>query len=325
MSCSTNQKRSMISRLDPQGFWSIFNRKTGLFIRGELPDGSDPIYSSFPELVDCKITNQCYGGCSYCYMNSTPDGKHCSLDDYKRILKELAEGGTNQIALGGGEPTLHPQFAEILKLTREAGIVPTYSTGAIYINPDILRATKDYAGAAAVSWHTKHAYRSIKLLCDRRIKTNVHIILNPHHFDYIEKLINFFDNSADPIPNAIVFLRYKPIGRAKDLPTHQIHDKDWEHFFEIIEEEHPYKIGFDACLMPLVNKYLTVPEEYFELCDAGRFSCYIDAVELKMAPCSFAPRKFQLYDGVNISRRWRWMVLHAREEPCRIGLFETTT
>ena len=79
-----------------------------------------PIYEMY--IVNIDITKHCHHACPYCirYMRHLRADKkyHISLDDFQKALDSLAEW-PNQIGLCGGEPTLHPQFPEILRLVNE--------------------------------------------------------------------------------------------------------------------------------------------------------------------------------------------------------------
>ena len=52
------------------------------------------------------------------------------------------------------------------------------------------------------------------------------------------------------------------------------------------ENKNVLKIGFDSCSISGVVKYLDVNSNFYEGCDAGRFSAFIDE-NLRMMPCSF--------------------------------------
>src|SRR5262249_39404135 len=63
-----------------------------------------------------EITSSCNLTCPMCYASSAPGGKHLSVEDVKRAIDRLVEveGRPEILQLSGGEPTLHPRFAEIL-------------------------------------------------------------------------------------------------------------------------------------------------------------------------------------------------------------------
>ena len=58
-----------------------------------------------------SITTRCNMQCSHCCMSATSEGKDMSLEVFKAAI-QLDECAT----LGGGEPTLHPQFEKFLFL-----------------------------------------------------------------------------------------------------------------------------------------------------------------------------------------------------------------
>jgi organic radical activating enzyme len=136
--------------------WTLFNRSTGAKLRLELNPGealelvdisgkpapratlvpvehweedlSEPKKMGSPELVDVKITDYCDIGCAYCYQGSTTEGKHAKMEDIKILARELFKAGVLEVAIGGGEPTRHPQFVEILELFNAHGIVANFTT-----------------------------------------------------------------------------------------------------------------------------------------------------------------------------------------------------
>jgi uncharacterized radical SAM superfamily Fe-S cluster-containing enzyme len=63
-----------------------------------------------------EITASCNLECPMCYAGSGPRGAHLSLDEVKQAIDRLVEveGRPEVLQLSGGEPTIHPQFAEIL-------------------------------------------------------------------------------------------------------------------------------------------------------------------------------------------------------------------
>ncbi len=83
---------------------------------------------SAPELVDVKITDACPYRCAFCYQGSLPEGQHASLASIGLIADRLAQEQVFEVALGGGEPTLHPDFPEILEIFLARGITPNFTT-----------------------------------------------------------------------------------------------------------------------------------------------------------------------------------------------------
>lgn len=101
-----------------------FDKRSGqlMLFRGER------LVSDTPELIDLKITDYCPFGCSFCYQGSTADGKHADFGEIERFADLCFELGVFEVAIGGGEPTLHPRFLDVLSLFAERGILAHFTT-----------------------------------------------------------------------------------------------------------------------------------------------------------------------------------------------------
>ena len=71
---------------------------------------------SAPTLVDFQITEQCNMGCPHCYASAVPGGEHVPWEDIVRVVEQLHDCGVCQLAIGGGEPLLHPKIIDLLEL-----------------------------------------------------------------------------------------------------------------------------------------------------------------------------------------------------------------
>ncbi len=288
-----------------QKYKVMFNQKTGLFARVE-EKGVDEIFWSKqgPELLDISITNWCDQGCSFCYKNSNLMGNHMSLEDYEIIIKQASETNVFQVALGGGNPNQHPDFVEILKITREKyNIVPSYTTNGKGLTKEILKATRKYCGAVAVSMYEPYEVteKAVDLFKEYGVRVNLHYVLNSKS---IISAIKLLENGHKLLEksNAIIFLNYKPIGNNKDNNLLLKNSSYIQKFFMLVDNhKQPIKIGFDSCMVSGIVKYM---KNYnivsLEACDAGRFSAYISE-DLKMYPCSFMVESFQGEDLISNS------------------------
>lgn len=69
-----------------------------------------------PHRIYVALTNHCNRACPWCSTYSSPDGNtFLNLDAFRAIMPEE---GRFQIQLEGGEPTIHPQFWEFVRLAR---------------------------------------------------------------------------------------------------------------------------------------------------------------------------------------------------------------
>lgn len=79
----------------------------------------DNLTPSFPESFDLKITNKCDNHCKFCHEMSNPDGTH---GDLTMSFFDDIQSGT-EIAIGGGNPLLHPQLSWFLEKMKLKGVI----------------------------------------------------------------------------------------------------------------------------------------------------------------------------------------------------------
>ena len=72
-----------------------------------------------------EITERCNLTCPTCFAGSSPQHSHMmDLDEFTRQVDQLVAGGksgSDMIQLSGGEPTIHPQFIEMVELLFDRG------------------------------------------------------------------------------------------------------------------------------------------------------------------------------------------------------------
>lgn len=270
--------------IDTNGYCSLFDPVKGVSIRGGI-DGKEPFWKpSGPELLDISITNYCERQCSFCYRKSNLEGVHMGLDLYRRIILEAKELGVFQVALGGGNPNQHPDFLEILKITKENGIIPSYTTNGIGMTEAIYKTTKQTSGAVAVSWYEPYSIprKVIDECCKHNIPINLHFVLSD---DTIENAELLLEEECISKVNAVIFLNYKPLGLT---PKEVLHNSSkLDRFLSKVLSFEKCKIGFDSCmisyLVPFISK---INIDSIDFCEAARFSAFISEKGM-MYPCSF--------------------------------------
>ncbi len=253
----------------------------------------NPPMSPWPELADISISNRCSKGCAFCYRNSTPDGGMLTLGEYKLILDELTSptwGPPFQIALGGGEPTDHPQLIEILEETKSRGIIPNLTTNGDNLSLIQIEAFKRFCGAIALSVSTINSVKISSLLSalsQAGVRTNIHFLLSKSSIEIATGIINGKYDYVFRQANAVIFLTHKPMGRAN--PTDCIlFNQELQNFLTIVNKpKSKIRFGFDACFVPLLLKYTNIDQRFVDSCECGLFSVYIDE-KMNVKPCSFS-------------------------------------
>ncbi|WP_175408091.1 radical SAM protein [Streptomyces sp. TRM64462] len=114
-----------------------------------------------PTFLELEITGRCQLTCpSHCYAEAGPTKSHGAMtaDDWRRVISDAAAIGVEKIQMIGGEPTLHPHFAGLVRHALGEGLgVQVYSNlyrvklehWALFEHPRVSLATSYYSDQAA--------------------------------------------------------------------------------------------------------------------------------------------------------------------------------
>lgn len=96
-----------------------------------------------PLAVNFHLYPRCNLHCTFCYAGFPDTRTHLPLAQAKDVIDRLAAAGTDKITFVGGEPTLHPHLAELVRHAASLGLVTCVVT-----NGARLRQVLDDAGDA---------------------------------------------------------------------------------------------------------------------------------------------------------------------------------
>jgi len=289
-------------------YWVIYDSRSGNKIRFSFdPNNMDAegyVKSATPELVDVKITDYCPFGCEFCYQASTPNGLHASPDKINRLMDHLAELEVFEVALGGGEPTMHPQFAEILQYCHTNKIKPNFTTfSKKWLNDtNIVHAVKEYCGGIGVSVHNEKDLDKVEDIAEtindtrnnfgqsiwsNSVQIMAQYVLGAHDQDDSIQLIKAAWDRHIPI----LLLGYKDVGFGADFAKHNI--EGIEVALKLLLDD------IERCRYATLSVDTAVLDQHPQLCEVlgiskaltsspeGKFSMYIDLVNEKMAKSSY--------------------------------------
>ena len=100
----------MKKRIESQGI-HFFDRVSGTHILFDEIKTSPETWSLVPRTVSIGITDKCDLSCSHCHVPKY--GRSLSHEQVLHLCLELDKRGTFDIAIGGGEPLLHPDLISI--------------------------------------------------------------------------------------------------------------------------------------------------------------------------------------------------------------------
>lgn len=328
--------RDLFTRHDGS-VWTLFNRGTGAKLVLDLSthenlsdyEVSKAFRPCLPELVDIKVTDKCVAGCSYCYMNSTPDGDEPSFEKLKPYFRSL-KGKVFEVALGGGEPTDHPEFYKILRYLSRCVPSVAFTTKSLrwYKNFKTIGAVRRYVSAYAHSVDDAKEMREVWTVASRAFESfhlpgtyvsfpsvNIQYILDAHLLDTLYRILDSYLD-CEPytkkenvrIPGNLVLLGYKSSGRGGQAPYH---NRGWLQgvldYYRKAERERKWglpSLGIDTLL---ARQYLDelkaakISTSLYYL-DEGKYSMYIDAVRDTFAPSSYERVHEQSIEGMPLDQ-----------------------
>lgn len=285
---------------------AFFNRKDGTKIRFAIGSYSK---ASKPELVDLKITDYCSFGCSFCYQNSTLQGKHASMENIDFAIAELAKAKVFECAIGGGDPLEFPDIVEVLQKFYNAGIVPNFTTKfpakVRKLWPEIGHLIGGFAYSAETPGQIRSAAKLMRMI--PKEKVNLHYVMGlgdrEHFMEYMK--------AAHEVGYRVTLLGYKTTGRGKAVIPHPY---DWwvEAVDKLIELDQCPTLSIDT---PLAHQYeSSMPvESYMFHTHEGAYSMYLDLVTLSMGASSFDEKETL----VPFTKDWR--KIYRRSEFARPG------
>jgi len=290
----TESSGVFVCRKDGQ-WWTLMNRFSGAKIRLSLQKDPKPyVKAKSPELVDLKITNYCPFGCDYCYQDSTENGKHGDIKKIDQILMAMDDLEVFEVAIGGGEPTMSPHFAYILKQCKRHSIVPNFTTRnhAWLKDESITELVRESTGRFAYSVdNSMDAYRIYMAVEAAKL-------LNDHNerrlsFQYVmgsgsQETFKSVVKAACDLHCDLTLLGFKEVGRGKGY-QYWDYSKEWLNVLEEMKKDkYIPRIGIDTALANEAKNELYKKKYEPLVCfKEGTFSMYIDAVEMRMGPSSF--------------------------------------
>ncbi len=259
-----------------------------------------------PELVDVKITDYCGYGCKFCYQGSTKEGQHAPLSRIEEIFDELADMNVFEIAIGGGEPAHHPDFARILEAGTARGLSVNFTAyGLDWLkNPEILAVMNKNRGVGVgISVHSARdiakVERARNLLKEERIygvDLIAQTVVGATPPATISKLVEVCGEAQIPL----LLLGYKETGRGADFNRKTVSRDKVREILKAARKQTEktsewgfitnFHLSVDTAFLDLwgdVLDELNIPRT-LRTSPEGKFSCYVDAVEDTVGPSSYA-------------------------------------
>lgn len=103
-----------------------------------------------------EITGKCQLECGHCYADSGPNRDHGSmqLDDWQRVIGQLANMGAQSVQFIGGEPMLHPSLDQLLDSATQVGLKTEVYSNLVIVPSKIWDSVKRNKASLATSYYS---------------------------------------------------------------------------------------------------------------------------------------------------------------------------
>jgi MoaA/NifB/PqqE/SkfB family radical SAM enzyme len=178
-----------------------------------------------------RLTYDCNNRCTFCLDSDTHDGEIRNREEVKNQILDGRRKGAERLILSGGEPTIHPNYVDFIKLGRKAGYrwIQTVTNGRLFSYPDFLKKCLD-AGLDEITFSLHgpnakihDALVGVKGAFDQEIKglelamadgrpvVNIDIVINRGNVKQLPRMMEMFTGMG---VKEFDLLQVIPFGRA---------------------------------------------------------------------------------------------------------------
>lgn len=245
------------------------------------------------------LTSKCNLRCSYCFANNMINqynSTDITIENFQTAINFLTSNGKVKIGLIGGEPTLHPNFKEILNIVLQNELIETITlcTNGLILDPyiDLLNNSK-----IQILFNCNQ-FPNISSNQEQQLYKNIETYFsNPKNIGTLG--INIYDNDTNCIPIFELAQKYhqEVIRISLTVPSIDTCNKlsYFEYFntrkvklLELIKLSQKYhiKFSFDCDIPPMCELYTNIQLPYNIMSQAKGCSPIIDITpELEAVRC----------------------------------------
>src|SRR5439155_5613079 len=222
-----------------------------------------------------RLTFECNNRCTFCLDSDTHNGEMRARDDVKAQILDGRKKGATRLILSGGEPTIHPNYVDFIKLGRLAGYekIQTVTNGRLFGYGFFLRKALD-AGLSEITFSLHGPNAKIhdalvgvpgafeqetqglkNAIADGRPVVNVDIVINKGNVKHLAEMLDLFISWG---VREFDLLQVVPFGRA--------FTEGRESLFYDLEEMRPYLLkAFEYAKRPDLHIWLNrFPPQHLE-------------------------------------------------------------
>lgn len=276
-------------------------------------DVAEGFHLGTPVLMWVELTRKCDFACPHCYIDGGLRRQvELPTERWFSLLDEMAGMGVWGVAFTGGEPTLHPAFADLVRHARDLDLLVGIATHGMFLNEELLASLPRDGVIVSVSIDDLHVRRRgldspTEMAKEAILRAQEHgfltnVMTNTHrlNIDKLPALIAWAEDNGISVRS----VPFSPLGRGKqrrdlenvaaDVPTAA------EFWVRECEWEHEYHSQAGLCVGSIFNYGLTLAY-MTRRCASGRYLGYL-AADGTMFPCTMCAGE-QIFAAGSVAER----------------------
>lgn len=263
-----------------------------------------------PEALHISLTDRCDQRCAGCFFSNpgtkTPN-RFLAFEAFEQIARLAAAHRVFQLALGGGEPLLHPQLVEMVQAATALGLVVSLTSNGNALTPSLAQTLKAAGLAqfqislngldAATHGQTRpnhaQALTAIEICQQSGLRWGINVLVTRQNLNGLEALLQF---AQDQKAYSVNVLRPKPALQGGKWLDHSLttaaENRQLQALIQSWQRKARFLLTTDSSFAFLRKGTLkTWQAAGITGCSAGREILSV-GVDGRVSPCSHVP----LYD-----------------------------
>lgn len=222
---------------------SIYARDLALV--GHAPHPDFLIASKY---LNIYLTNACNLHCVHCFMNAGVKlDRELTSEKWKEVLTDFYAEGGEYVTFTGGEPTMYPQFEEVVMFAHQTGLKVTVLSNGLLWSEEMILRMKSYLDEIQFSIDgvteqdnakvrgKNHFQKVVDTVCqfaDAGVKTSVATTFTWENLSTADEYKRFVDSIRAKVGNQVFFKLTKKMlpGRGKSFS-----EEDNRRYYEQID------------------------------------------------------------------------------------------
>lgn len=250
------------------------------------------------EKLYLDITNKCNLNCKHCLNSASSIGKtQLGVSTINKIIQQAKLLHVKKIKLGGGEPLIHPDIIEILRLLGDNNYLISLTTNGLLLNNELIEKLKEFNVSLSLSLETsksthealrgKNTYdKTLEIastLASNKIDFWIESMLLPNNLEEFESQIKL----VEALGVKLKVRRIKYLGRATEDMILCSTGKEYDVFVNSINNA-KCKVNIEKLVGLKYDEKIQLHEEK---CQAGRENFHIN-FDGSISPCIFLGSTF---------------------------------